>query len=313
MRPCAFLLVLLFVMVATPGPAGDPPVEPPLARDRDEDGLCDRCEREIFLTKPDVRDSDGDGTPDVAEDHDGDGLTNGVELDRTKELIAAAEARDTDRVLELREYVYYMSLVSEEGLAPLLYAAYHGDTATVHALLDAGEDADEQPDRRGWTALTRAVDGGHREIVDTLLRAGADVNHRAGNGNTPLMRAAMYGRTEIARALLEAGADPHAEDISGATALMYASARGSPEIVRMLIGEGVEVDAERLLGETALTEAVENGHPEIVRLLIAAGADVNHRTHNGATPLAIAGELSERFGGSYGEVVELLVEAGAGE
>ena len=57
-----------------------------------------------------------------------------------------------------------------------------------------------------------------------LLRAGAEVNHHAGNGNTPLMRAAMYGRSETARVLLEAGADPHAEDISGDTALMYACA-----------------------------------------------------------------------------------------
>ena len=81
----------------------------------------------------------------------------------------------------------------------------------------------------------------------------------------------------------------------------------------MLINEGVEVDAEGLLGETPLTEAVENGNPAVVRLLIAAGADVNHRTNNGATPLAIARDLQERFGGSYGKIVELLVRAGAGE
>jgi hypothetical protein len=43
--------------------------------DRDDDGLRDRLEERWGLTSPDDPDSDGDGLPDAAEDHDGDRLS----------------------------------------------------------------------------------------------------------------------------------------------------------------------------------------------------------------------------------------------
>lgn len=50
---------------------------PPM--DTDSDGLPDDCETDVFKTDPTKKDSDGDGQPDGAEDHDGDGFDNATE------------------------------------------------------------------------------------------------------------------------------------------------------------------------------------------------------------------------------------------
>jgi hypothetical protein len=46
------------------------------ATDRDGDGLRDSFETRWGVTDPRDRDTDGDGVPDPAEDHDGDGLSD---------------------------------------------------------------------------------------------------------------------------------------------------------------------------------------------------------------------------------------------
>ena len=51
-----------------------------------------------------------------------------------------------------------------------------------------------------------AARGGHTEVVQILLRAGADVKGRDKNRRTALMWAAEYGHTEIVEMLKKAGA-----------------------------------------------------------------------------------------------------------
>ncbi len=53
---------------------------PPISEDSDQDGLCDKCETEMFATNPAMADTDSDGILDGQEDHDGDGLANVEEL-----------------------------------------------------------------------------------------------------------------------------------------------------------------------------------------------------------------------------------------
>ena len=58
----------------------------------------------------------------------------------------------------------------------------------------------------GWTALIRASANGDLEVVQELIKAGADVNTKNNNGQTALMIASANGHLEIANALKEAGA-----------------------------------------------------------------------------------------------------------
>ena len=61
---------------------------------------------------------------------------------------------------------------------------------------------------KGLTPVIYAVAVGHREILMSLLTAGANVNYRDRTGKTPIMYAAALGRREILITLLTINCQP---------------------------------------------------------------------------------------------------------
>ena len=62
--------------------------------------------------------------------------------------------------------------------------------------------------KRGQTALMWAAAEGHAQVVEELIRAGADIRYRLGTGYSPFLFAVREGHTQVVRTLLEAGASP---------------------------------------------------------------------------------------------------------
>jgi ankyrin repeat protein len=58
-----------------------------------------------------------------------------------------------------------------------------------------------------------AAGRGHREVVELLLKNGANVNAKAADGWTALVRAADRGHRKVVEVLLKNGADVNAKDI----------------------------------------------------------------------------------------------------
>jgi len=88
---------------------------------------------------------------------------------------------------------------------------------------------------RGETALHAACRGGHWEIVQVLLEAGANLDPMDANGDTPLIMAALRGYLKVCQVLLDAGANLNAVSVlSGYTALHAASCYGHLDVVQEL-------------------------------------------------------------------------------
>ena len=80
-----------------------------------------------------------------------------------------------------------------------------------------------------------AARGGHTETVRFLLESGAEVNTGAETtGNTALMFAANLGYLDVVEILLRSGADPAIEAHDGWTAMQAARAVGANDIVQRL-------------------------------------------------------------------------------
>ena len=175
---------------------------------------------------------------------------------------------------------------------PIHYAAKSGDIAGVQAELDRGVDVNAKSEG-GSTPLHGAAEGGHGEIVELLIAAGADLHARTvpmlgGGGWTPLHSAARQGHREIVELLIANGSDVNSKDSTGKSSLHDAALEGHKEIVELLITKGADLNTESGYYGTPLHVAAGIGHEEIVELLIANGANVNVKDGFGRTPLDTA-------------------------
>jgi uncharacterized protein len=184
-----------------------------------------------------------------------------------------------------------------------------GDDKTVDLFLTAGMDPNAR-NREGRTPLLLAAMGGHDDIVDTLLRYGAEANmesHHGGleQGKTPLMFAAQYGHETIVESLLKYDAQVSETTAYGKTALMFAAESGYLAIVKTLLALGEDVHADTMHGWTALLLAASEGRPAVVDVLLQNGAKINDRSGGGKTPLMLAAEKD------HAETVRVLIGRGA--
>ncbi|KAJ0135112.1 Glutathione S-transferase psoE [Fusarium oxysporum f. sp. albedinis] len=183
-------------------------------------------------------------------------------------------------------------------------ASAGGHIQVVERLLNAGANVNAAPAAdRGRTALQAASAVGHIQVVERLLNAGANVNAAAAAryGRTALQAASEGGHIQVVERLLNAGADVNAAAAAryGRTALQAASAVGHIQVVERLLEAGANVNAAAAdRGRTAL---------QVVDRLLNAGADVNAAAaaEEGRTALQAASE------GGHIQVVERLLEAGA--
>ena len=172
------------------------------------------------------------------------------------------------------------------------------DEAAAIAGIDAALSAGANFTAEGVTPLWYAAFGGNTAVLEHLFRLGhtlaAEWPHREGaiderHGNTPLHAAAMWKHVNACRVLL---AQPHSKrlldtfDELGDTPLHCAVRANHLDIARALLAAGADVNAndQTRIGFTPLDHAVFNNSAELVRLLLGCGADPDLDTWMGMTP-----------------------------
>ena len=165
-------------------------------------------------------------------------------------LLDAVTAGDADRVRTLLAAGADCNVRDGDGATALMLAAHAGRLDLVGALIDAGANVNAS-DERGWGALMKAVynaelDRGFAAVAQALIDAGANVEAAIGYGVRPLMLAAGYGETAVVETLLRAGADVLARNEGGRTALMMVKEKHYVDVINLLheaereagVGEG---------------------------------------------------------------------------
>lgn len=127
---------------------------------------------------------------------------------------------------------------NEEGSTVLMLAAGNGDLEMVELLIKAGAEVDAT-DARGWTALFKALfnyeqNCGFPDVVSALIDAGADIEHQVAYGTRPLMIAAGYGEARVVDVLLLNGVDVAAVNEGGRNAKTMAETKDYVEVVNQL-------------------------------------------------------------------------------
>ncbi|XP_033967148.1 kinase D-interacting substrate of 220 kDa B-like isoform X2 [Pseudochaenichthys georgianus] len=191
---------------------------------------------------------------------------------------------------------------SDNGQTPLMVASEQGNVEIVQELLRRGANVNLD-DVDCWTALISAAKEGHFEVVRELLENNANLEHRDMGGWTALMWGAYKGHTDVARMLMDKGANPNITGQYSVYPIIWAAGRGHAEIVHLLLQHGAKVNCSDKYGTTPLIWAARKGHYDSVMHLLANGADVDQEGANSMTALIVAVK------GGYTEVVKELLKS----
>lgn len=146
------------------------------------------------------------------------------------------------------------------------------------------------PERR-QQLLFEAARLGRTDMIDPLLKAGADVNAYDDRGFTPLILAAYNGQLATVEALINKGADACRPDRDqGNTAQMGVAFKGEDGIAARLLKAGCDVNARNKAGQTALMMASLFNRQAQVNILLAAGADRSIQDAAGRSASSVAAD-----------------------
>lgn len=193
----------------------------------------------------------------------------------------------------------------------LAYVSSNGLTSAIEALLLVGADANARVRPEALTEyettplLNAVIYGSEPEVLEILIRHGADPNNSNNYLWTPLHEAINQGAYETVEFLLQHGANPNAKNNPGWTPLMQAARKGNLRIMKLLFRSGARVNDTNIDGDSALSIAVMYGQAYVIEPLLARGADPNRQNSDGETALMLAAD----GGDSY--IVRLLLANGA--
>jgi len=223
----------------------------------------------------------------------------------------AVEKGDLARVKELVEKNPELANARATGqyaylkFTPLHFAAWKGHKDIIQYLIKKGADIHAQ-DSDGSSPLYWAANFGHEEIVTTLIKNGAEVNSQNNFGITPLHGAAFKGYTDIVKLFIEKGSEINVKNnYQGRTPLQNAIEAGHSEIVKILLENNADANSKDNFGKNSLFIAAENGYLAIVKLIIDKGAEINSRES-----LYNRNSLHLASLNGYKEIAELLISKG---
>ena len=173
---------------------------------------------------------------------------------------------------------------NEQRQKQALQAISQGRAADLQQLLQAGVDANTR-DKDDETLLMRATNRNDLSMVKILLSHGAQVNaatptDKQGNGaRTALHAAVLQDAVDVVDALLKAGANPQAQANQVWTPMHYAAYLGAVKSIRHLHEHHVNIDEpfKGSRGTTPLMLAAQYEQTSTIRLLLELGADIRKK------------------------------------
>ncbi|XP_071099019.1 serine/threonine-protein phosphatase 6 regulatory ankyrin repeat subunit B-like [Haliotis cracherodii] len=255
-------------------------------------------------------------------------------------LMLAAQTQDSEFVNQILSLDPDLYARDHLGLTVFHYLCEYGLTSAVESTTNMGVDvkkhymSSDTFSFHSWhkfyfnrLPLYRAIQNGHVEVVQLLVRRGCKVDNQEGlrrackSLNMDMVRlfldrgaqvdgdavfnACKEGDLSIISMLFDLGASVNMVSSNGYTPL-HSSCGYNPKVVLFLLEKGASVNlCSNVTGDTPLHTAAGRGSTECVDMLLKAGADVNVQNNTGDTPLHKAAEEGST------ECVDMLLKAGA--
>lgn len=170
--------------------------------------------------------------------------------------------------------IEHLDTPNHSGWTPLMYAAYHGHVQLVTHLLTKS-CLTSITNNLGRSPLTLAAMCGNVDVV-ALFLAREEVQNLlliADKRNmTALSHAVNWGHLQAAEDLLKAGSNPDVTEHSrGYSLLMLAASEGNAAMVELLMRAGAQSKYQTVVGDTAVTVAQAKGHDTVAKYIARFG------------------------------------------
>ena len=177
--------------------------------------------------------------------------------------------------------------VNSEQVASIHLAAAKGNAEMIELLVRAGADANGSSQKDTLPPLHLAVQRHHVDAVEALLKAGAHANLPSPTGRRPIHFAAFRKYADVVKMLLDNDAQMDAVDRTDHTALAYAAQEGCIDTTTLLLAKGADPNlATKAEKWTPLHQAAREGHSVVVAVLSShAKTDIDARDAELRTPL----------------------------
>ena len=259
-----------------------------------------------------------------------------------KNFVQLVKQQNIQEIVDLLESQIELLLQRDiYAKTPLHYAAEFGHGNLIELFLNMFPDDHielwiNSPTLNGKTALMLAASYGNLDIVEALIRRGADTSSTAANGQTALEHAADAGYFTIVRVLqgtkisqkstllheikMKLDEEKRSESLNirknkpkvaanpmvGWTNLMIAAFHNIINEVKECLTQGNDdVEATTNDGRTALVLAASNGYHNVIDLLLTVGANINATFAKGWTALMAAVRATDE------PTVKFLLKRGA--
>lgn len=164
-------------------------------------------------------------------------MSQNVKTLNKKLLAAAVSATKAKEIRDLLNKGADINTVNEWGMTPLMLAAQNNPAvAVLNQLLSSGSDIHlTEPKYRSNSLHLAANKSANPKVIESLIKAGSDLNSRNYLGETPLIMAVNSNEeTRVVSALIKAGADINARDYQGHSVVEYAKVQNRTYIINTL-------------------------------------------------------------------------------
>ncbi|XP_071094922.1 putative ankyrin repeat protein RF_0381 [Haliotis cracherodii] len=176
----------------------------------------------------------------------------------------------------LKQNVVDINSRDNEGMTPVLLAAFWGERDAFDLLIGRGADT-KVVNINGDNILHLSCKGGNLEIVKYVLKQDiVDIESRDNEGMTPVLLAAFLGERDAFDLLIGRGADTSRVDDHGDNILHLSCRGGNVDIVKYVLKQNiVDINSEGRDGKTPVKLAATNEKQDVFNLLVREGADVS--------------------------------------
>ena len=239
---------------------------------------------------------------------------------RDKALRAACSAGQLDAAVILLQYGgdILARANSTDSLDALECASRAGHLTLAEMLYNHGvtEYGDSFPSESTLAGALVASSGrGNLEVMSFWLSKGASVHKQNAYGSSALLEAVRNGSLDALDFLVAHGASTSQRFEEGRSLLMIAVENHRIAIVQRLLKFRADVSCQSFWGSTALHAAcstsLQSGDQVIIQILLQHSADPNALTYWKKSPLIVLLETKYQPEDILGEVIRLLVDAGA--